>query len=232
VNHFYTCVLNLAIRVPPAPCPYALGVRFVDKKMQARVREVVSEYDRDIADMTRRLNETGRVVPRSEFLRGFEAPRESAHKKLSVRAAFWNFTLERSPVETHLGEVMDAKAGELMRLYTGAALLRLSAAAAKSKLDFLAGLKAARPREYLKEAVQQAAAAPGKKAAKVGALDYKALTAALHVLVRAGDQAMVREAHAAELERDRVGAQYLEEHRRWLGALQVYPYPTALYPHP
>ena len=102
-------------------------------------------------------------------------------------------------------------------LYTGAALMRLTAAAAKSKVDFLAGLKAARPRDYLKEAVQQAIS---KKPPKAGAPDYKALTAAVHALVRAGDQAVTREARFAELERDRIGAQYLEEHRRWLAALE------------
>jgi hypothetical protein len=55
--------------------------------------------------------------------------------------------------------------------YTGAALLRLSAAAAKSKTDFVGGLKAVRPRDYLKEAV---AGAISKKPPKMGALDYKA----------------------------------------------------------
>ena len=193
------------------------GVHFVDKKMQGHVQEVMAEYDKDTKDLERKLNETVKAVAMSEFRKGLEALQDAARKKLASRAMFWNYTLAKSPLEKHLGVVIDARVNELTRLYTGAALMRLTAAAAKSKVDFLAGLKAARPRDYLKEAVQQAIS---KKPPKAGAPDYKALTAAVHALVRAGDQAVTREARFAELERDRIGAQYLEEHRRWLTALE------------
>jgi len=48
----------------------------------------------------------------------------------------------------------------------------------------------------------------------------KALTTAVHALVRAGDGAVTREANFAELLKDRIGLQYVEEHRRWLNALE------------
>ena len=193
------------------------GVHFVDKRMQGHVQEVMAEYERETKEMERRLNETVRAVPMTEFRKGLESLQASARNKLASRAMFWNYTLAKSPLEKHLGVAIDARAKELTRLYTGAALLRLSAAAARSKVDFMAGLKSTRPRDYLKEAVAQAIS---KKPPKANAPDYKALTAAVHGLVRAGDQAVTREARFAELERDRIGAQYLEEHRRWLGALE------------
>ena len=143
----------------------------MDKKMQGHVTEVMAEYTKDTLDMEKKLNETIKAIPMSEFRRALENLQDAARKKLAARAMFWNYTLAKSPLEKHLAAVIDARASELGRRYTGAALLRLSAAAAKSKTDFLAGLKALRPRDYLKEAV---ASAISKKPPKVGALDYKA----------------------------------------------------------
>jgi hypothetical protein len=50
------------------------------------------------------------------------------------------YALAKSPLEKHLAVVIDARVNELTRQYTGAALLRLTAAAVKSKVGSCARL--------------------------------------------------------------------------------------------
>jgi len=59
-------------------------------------------YTKDTLDMEKKLNETVKAIPMSEFRRALENLQDAARKKLASRAVFWNYTLAKSPLETHL----------------------------------------------------------------------------------------------------------------------------------